>query len=80
MVPLEGLLPGSPAVTLSTEAMDRVLNGAPLFPEHFVPPSGETLSRADAGIIRVIDPSGRLFALARPSSDRDRLLPFLVVK
>lgn len=80
VVPLEGLLPGSPAVTLSTEAMDRVLNGAPLFPEHFVPPSGETLSRADAGIIRVIGPSGRLLALARPSSDRDRLLPFLVVK
>ncbi|MGD1010663.1 MAG: tRNA pseudouridine(55) synthase TruB [Candidatus Aminicenantales bacterium] len=80
VIPLEELLPGSPAVALSKEATARVLNGAPLFPKDFVPLSGETLSRADAGIFRVIGPSGRLLALARPSADGDRLLPLLVVK
>jgi tRNA pseudouridine55 synthase len=80
VVPLERLLPGVPAVVLSTEATARVLNGSPLFPKHLVPPSGETLSRADAAVFRVVAPSGRLLALARPSAGRDRLLPFLVVK
>jgi tRNA pseudouridine55 synthase len=80
IVPLERLLPASPALVLSSEATARVLHGSPLFPEHFVPPSGETLSRSDAAIFRVVSPSGSLLALARPSAGRDRLLPFLVVK
>jgi tRNA pseudouridine55 synthase len=80
VIPLERLLPGAPAVVLTSEAVARVLNGSPLSPGHLDAASAKALSGPDAALFRVLDPSGRLLALARPSADRDRLLPFLVVR
>jgi tRNA pseudouridine55 synthase len=80
VIPLERLLPGTPAITLSPEGAARVLNGSPLSPRHLVPASAEALPMADAGMFRLFDSSGRLRALARPSAERDRLLPFLVIR
>lgn len=80
VIPLERLLPGTPAIILSSEGAARVLNGSPLSPGHFVPPSAEALLKADTAVFRLFDSSGRLLALARPSAGRDRLLPFLVIR
>ncbi len=77
LIPLERLLPGVPAVVLAPEALELVLNGRPLSPEHLVPPAGPW-DRAD--LFQVFDASGKLAALARPSIDRTLLLPFLVLK
>jgi len=81
LVPLERLLPGVPAVVLVPGALELVFNGRPLSPGHLVPPSpGKTAAWADTDLFQVIDPSGKLAALARPSPDRGQLLPFLVLK
>lgn len=80
VVPLERLLPNAPSVVLAPEALTMVMNGSPLSPAHFVPPPGDAVSLADEALYRVLDLSGKLLALAKPSPDRERLLPFLVVK
>jgi hypothetical protein len=80
MIPLERLLPGTPAVVLSSEGAARVLNGSPLSPGHLAPPSAEAFSKSAAVMFRLFDSSGSLLALARPSAGRDRLLPFLVIR
>jgi tRNA pseudouridine55 synthase len=80
VIPLEGLLPELPAVILAPEAVARVMSGSPLLPHHLTPPSADQLVRGGASLFRILGPSGRLLGLARPSSSRDMLRPFLVVK
>jgi len=80
VVPVERLLPETPAVTLSPDAVGRVLNGSAILPEHLAEPGAAELAGGKAASFRVFDPSGKLLALARPSSSRDSLKPFLVLK
>jgi hypothetical protein len=80
VVPVERLLPETPAVKLLPDAVGRVLNGAALLPEHLAGPDAEELAGGKTALFRVFDPSGKLLALARPSPSRDSLRPFLVLK
>ena len=80
ILPLERLLPETPAAVVSPEAESRVRNGSPLDPAHLAPPSpAGSLFPAEARLVRLFSASGRLLALARPSPEGDRLLPFLVL-
>jgi tRNA pseudouridine55 synthase len=81
MIPLEGLLPEAPAVVLSPEAGPRLANGSPLMPAHLAEFSADPFAGwSDTPVVRVLDLSGKLLALARPSPGGDALLPFLVVR
>lgn len=79
IVPLEGLLPGAPAVVVLPEAESRVKNGAPLEPDQFRPAPGPSTLLAGAPLVRLFSASGRLLALARPRPDRAGLHAFLVL-
>lgn len=80
LVPLEDLLPEVPAVQVGPEAAARVLNGSPLAPSPLTPgPPARLPFPAEAPVVRLIGPTGRLLALARPSPDGAALLPFLVL-
>jgi tRNA pseudouridine55 synthase len=80
LIPLERLLPATPAVVIRPEATSRVLNGSPLLPEHLAPESAGAVPETHPGPFRVLDASGKLLALAGPSPERGRLRPFLVLK
>jgi hypothetical protein len=80
VLPLEVLIPGAPAVTVNAESEARIRHGAPLDPAHFLGPRPGPFPFPDGTrLVRVFSGSGRLLALARPSADRARLLPFLVI-
>lgn len=79
LIPLERLLPEVPAVIIRQEFLPRLKNGSPLLPDHLAPASAGALSGTDAGLFRVIDDSGKLHALAKPSAGRGRLQPFFVI-
>ncbi len=80
LVPLERLLPETPAAAVRPEAEVRVRNGSPLeasqlsalLPE--LPPGP-----ASARVVRLFSVSGRLLALARPTPDGAAFHPFLVL-
>jgi tRNA pseudouridine55 synthase len=81
LIPLEELLPEAPAVVLSSAAGKRVMNGSPLLPSHLAASSAELFPlRSETPLFRILDSSGKLLALARPSAGRDAFLPILVVK
>ncbi len=79
IAPVESLLPGAPAVVVLPEAEARVRNGAPLEPAHFRPAQGLSALPAEAALVRLFSPSGRLLALARPRPGGSGLHPFLVL-
>ena len=80
ILPLERLLPETPVAVVVREAEIRVRNGSALEPTDFVPSSPEgPFFPAEAPLVRLFSASGRLLALARPSPEGDRLLPFLVL-
>ncbi len=79
MIPLEELLPGVPTVTLRPEATAWAASGSPLSESHVEAAGGAVLERPDSSIVRVLDPSGKLFALARPVPGQAALHPFLVL-
>jgi tRNA pseudouridine55 synthase len=79
VVPLEGLLPGTPAISLVPGAVGRARNGSPLGPGDLASPGEEELAGGSSALYRILDPSGRLLALACPSPERDTLRPCLVL-
>jgi tRNA pseudouridine55 synthase len=79
LIPLERLLPDIPAVVVRPEFLARLLNGSPVLPGHLDPESAAALSNPEPAFFRVVDGSGKLRALARPSPGRDRLQPFFVI-
>lgn len=80
LIPLEHLLPGTPAVVLRPEAGPRVTNGSPLLPAHLAEcPAGTFVAQGKTPVFKVFDVRGKLLALARPSAAGDTLLPFLVL-
>jgi tRNA pseudouridine55 synthase len=80
VIPLEELLPETPAVVLVPEAIGRARNGSPLLPEHVAGPLRDALLSGRDRLYRIFEPSGRLLGLARPSPGGDALKPFLVVR
>ncbi len=80
ILPLEQLLPDLPALVVLPEGEARVRNGSPLAPSHLdPPPQGSPAFPAEAPVLRLFGPSGRILALARPSPDGASLHPFLVL-
>jgi hypothetical protein len=80
ILPLERLLPGTPAVTVRPEAEARVRNGCLLGPADLEPPLPDFGGpEASAGPARLLSQGGKLLALARPSPDGAGLHPFLVI-
>jgi len=80
ILPLERLLPGTPAVTVRPEAEARVRNGCLLGPADLEPPLPDFGGpEASAGPARLLSQGGKLLALARPFPDGAGLHPFLVI-
>jgi tRNA pseudouridine55 synthase len=79
VIPLEELLPETPAVVLVPEAVGRARNGSLLYSEHVAGPFREAQLKGEKGLIRVFEPSGRLLGLARSSPGREAIRPFLVL-
>ncbi len=80
ILPLERLLPKAPAVTVLPGAETRVRNGCLIEPADLEPPFPDLgSSEAAEGPTRLLSSGGKLLALARPSPDRTRLHPFLVI-
>lgn len=80
LVPLMDLLPNAPVVIVAEEAVGRARNGTPLFAAHLAAPPGEAPSGGGPSLFRLLDPSGRLLGLARPSPGDDSLRPFLILR
>jgi tRNA pseudouridine55 synthase len=80
LIPLERILPEAPVVVIRPEALGRVLNGSALLPNDLAPESAAVLRGEQAGPIKVLEASGKLLALARPSPGGGELRPFLVLK
>ncbi|HVP91467.1 MAG TPA: tRNA pseudouridine(55) synthase TruB [Terriglobales bacterium] len=84
LVPLEDLLPDAPSVVVAPEAVDRARNGTPLFAAHLAAPlaapPADNLSGGRFSLFRLLDPSGRLLGLARPSPGDGSLHPFLILR
>jgi tRNA pseudouridine55 synthase len=81
VIPLEGLLTDAPAVVLPPAAGERIRNGSPLLAAHlagFSPGAGP--DGIEPPFFRILDSSGKLLGLARPSAGHDALLPFLIVR
>lgn len=80
VLPLEALLPEIPVAVIRPEALSRLRNGAPLFPEHLAAGGpAEEVRRPARTLIRLVDSNGRLLALASSDPDGERLLPHLVL-
>ncbi len=80
IVPLERLLPETPAAAVRPEAESRVRNGSPLEAAHLTAPlPGLPPDLEPAPVVRLLSVSGRLLALARPTPDGAGLHPFLVL-
>ncbi len=79
IIPLERLLPGAPVVALVAGAVGRARNGSLLRPEDLAASGAAVLFGNGPDLVKVLDPSGKLLALARPSPDRKTLKPFLVL-
>ena len=80
ILPLEGLLPGVPAITVLPEAEIRVRNGSPLEAAHLAAPLPELPAEPEAcPFVRLFSGSGTLLALARPAAGGGGLHPFLVI-
>lgn len=75
LLPLEQLLAEAPALVVRPEAEARVAHGSVLGPGALVGPAVP----AEAPLVRLFSPSGRLLALARPLADGSGLHPFLVL-
>ncbi|OGD26407.1 MAG: tRNA pseudouridine(55) synthase TruB [Candidatus Aminicenantes bacterium RBG_13_63_10] len=73
--PLDSLLPGLPALTLSESGFPAAKNGKKLSDADFA----AGLPAAGPGIFRLFRPDGKLIALARRDADSSLLHPFLVL-
>jgi hypothetical protein len=67
-------------LVLGADALDRIANGSPVFPEKIEASSRDILVHTQAPLFRLLDPAGKLRALARMGPERDRLHPFLVIQ
>jgi tRNA pseudouridine55 synthase len=74
ILPLEGLLPRLPAVTLTPEGEKRVSHGREVAPPHFAGPGP-----GPSDWIRLLSPAGTLLALARPGEIAGSLHPSVVL-
>ncbi len=80
-IPLDRLLPDYPAVLLDAEGREFVRHGRTLPPERIISrPVLSPIAAADfKGIVRLIDPDGRLVGLANIDKLSGSLTPFLVL-
>ena len=80
IIPLERLLPDTPAAVVKPEAEAFVRHGRPLGPGDLVsaPPAPDGPGGA-AGLVRLFAADGRLMALSRPAPGGTALHPFLVL-
>ncbi len=79
IIPVERLLPETPAVVVPAEAEARIANGSPLGPSHLGTGPGSLPVQATAPLLRLFSTRGELLALARPLPDGSGLHPFLVL-
>ena len=75
VIPMERLLPGFPAVTVTAEGLTRVSHGQQVRPSDLAAGSAET--RAEW--VRVLDPGGALVALGTPQTASGVLHPEVVL-
>jgi tRNA pseudouridine55 synthase len=75
VIPMERLLPGLPAVTVTSEGLIRVSCGRRVEPSHLAGAG----SPAAAELVRVFDPGGALVALATPGNPPNSLHPSVVL-
>ncbi|MGE0444046.1 MAG: tRNA pseudouridine(55) synthase TruB [Vicinamibacterales bacterium] len=71
VLPLEGLLPRFPAVTVTDEGRLRASHGRELLPGHY--------SGRPEGWTRILDAEGRLLGLGQPGTHADSLHPEVVL-
>jgi tRNA pseudouridine55 synthase len=79
LIPLEELLPEWPRISLRSEDEIRIRNGNPIPSGPFHESLPQDFPPAASPRLRLFDSTGRLLALATLSSEKDRLLPFLVI-
>ena len=86
LIPMERLLPGLPAVTVTSEGLIRVSHGRAIERGHLAPgPQDPACVSRVAGPsdppdwVRVFDPGGALVALARHGDPPDSLHPSVVL-
>lgn len=74
--PLDRALPNLPSAVLTEAGLRRALHGNEVTPEHLVPGAG----RSDAPAVRLLDDTGSLVAIARPTGRLGVLHPAVVLK
>lgn len=80
MIPLERLLPGFPATTVTDEGRQRVSHGQDVLPAHLSRPTVDIQPDATPPAwIRLLDGEGRLVALATAGSSAGSLHPAVVL-
>jgi tRNA pseudouridine55 synthase len=79
IVPLEGLLPGMRAVRLTPEGFRRVSHGREVNAGHLTGPGPAGAAGAPGEWLRLLDPEGRLVAVATPGAGRGSLHPSVVL-
>lgn len=77
LIPLERMLPGLPAVVLTADGVRRVSHGMDISPADSATPTGRWAPSSAS--LRLVDPEGRLVAIARPGSTPGTLHPSIVL-
>lgn len=79
LIPLDRLLPGFPAVTVTDEGRMRVSHGRELNRAHYALAGAGNGPAAGGGWTRLLDSEGHLLALAQPGAAPDCLHPEVVL-
>ena len=77
LVPMEALLPETPAFVLTEEGVARIRDGRRVEPSHLADP--EAVFPPPDDIVRLLGGDGRLSALARLAPGESAFAPFLVL-
>jgi tRNA pseudouridine55 synthase len=80
LISLESLFPKLPRVELSEAGGRRVQKGRAILEEEIRGPVGAAPAGSSGGSWRLFGPEGRFLGLARLGSDRQRLVPFLLLR
>jgi tRNA pseudouridine55 synthase len=79
LIPCEQLLPAYPAVELNAQGLSYVAHGRDLGPAELATSCRPPATASVAAWVRLLDPSGRLVALATPSASPGSLHPSIVL-
>ena len=79
LIPLEKMLPGLMALTLTPEGADRAQHGRDLLQAHFAKAGVDLLSSQAGGLFRLFDPGGQLLGIAEAPEVPGPLHPFVVL-